>query len=180
MFCPAFCCLRVYAVMCIYIYVNVVFISLQLFYIKFIQITSYYVIILYYFILHYILFLIYYLLAIYSKVAMVRLNWRGALATRQFLKRALWERLIVEVAIPWNICFNLIYIFFGFMLMSGIDRTRSWLEDFFFLFLLDICFHFLRSDFRVLLLLNCLLWYTLISFFLIFLRFGWNISLTKK
>ena len=142
----------------------------------FIQITLYYVIILYFFILHYILFLIYYLL---SKVAMVRLNWRGALATRQFLKRALWERLMVEVAIPWNICFNLIYIFFGFMLMSGIDRTRSWLEDF-FLFLLDICFHFLRSDFRVLLLLNCLLWYSLISFFLIFLRFGWDMSLTKK
>ena len=142
----------------------------------FIQITLYYVIILYFFILHYILFLIYYLL---SKVAMVRLNWRGALATRQFLKRALWERLMVEVAIPWNICFNLIYIFFGFMLMSGIDRTRSWLEDF-FLFLLDICFHFLRSDFRVLLLLNCLLSYTLISFFLIFIRFGWDMSLTKK
>ena len=118
---------------CIYIYVNVVFISLELFYIKFIQITLYYVIILYYFILHYILFLIYYLLAIYSKVAMVRLNWRGALATRQFLKRDLWERLMVEVAIPWNICFNLIYIFFGFMLISRIDRTRSWLEDFFFI-----------------------------------------------
>ena len=36
-------------------------------------------------------------------------------------RRKVRERLMVEVATPSEVCFPLIYVFFEFMLMSGID-----------------------------------------------------------
>ena len=61
---------------------------------------------------------------------------------------------MVEVAVPSKVCFPLIYVFFEVMLMSGIDGSRSYLEDYILLFLFDVCFHFLHSYVRVLSLWN--------------------------
>ena len=44
--------------------------------------------------------------------------------------------------------------FFEVMLMSRIDGIRSCLEDYILLYFFDVCFHFLHSYARVLLLWN--------------------------
>ena len=75
------------------------------------------------------------------------------MATRQFLDKGLWERLMMEVTTKFKLCFPLIFIFFEVVLMSRIDGKRRRLGNY-ILFIFDVCFHFLHSYVRVLLLRN--------------------------
>ena len=47
--------------------------------------------------------------------------------------------MTVEVATPSKVCLPLIYIFFEVMMMSRIDRIRSYLEDYILLFVFVVC-----------------------------------------
>ena len=64
------------------------------------------------------------------------------------------RRLMVEVVTPLKICFPMIYIFFEVMLKWSINGIRSCLEDYTLLFLFHVCFRFLHSYVRILLLWN--------------------------
>ena len=70
---------------------------------------------------------------------------------------------MVEMATPSKVCFLLIYVFFEAILMSGIDRIRSCLEDYILLVLFDAYFHFAHSYVRVLSLWNFFIYSCIIS-----------------